>query len=1197
MRLLARRTLFFQEGASDKVYEVDLCEVGPGQHVVNYRYGRRGNPAGLREGTETDTPLPPERARQTFDKLVSSKLAKGYREVTGGLEAVPSAAPAPAPAAPPPVEAAAPAAPRLPPREESVLLRLQRGLLETAGDPPRRRTAAKPQPRPVVYDSRGRRVQAPPAPPPLQGPAWPLSRAVWRAGVLGLGAATPLLLQLLHLKAAPPTGTPEGDAARAQRELLVYSLIFALCRCAPRAVELTATQTAVPAGSADPYRTPAGSAALQGPGGALRAQARAALRGLADDAKAPDKLRRIAAVAVRQLIPRESRERVELDRPLRESLPPGLQEAERRGDGPALATALGLYLQAALGGSTAGDREPYRVLFTLTLLDSEAARHALLQALRDLPLQPGTFPVLRHLFKAAELRRDAELWGLLAYRFERAAPRFYRARSGKGARTPEGRRVSPGDLAVDARSPRAKLCFGEATRDYLRRRVWRTLRALGRLGDPDYVNLAVGVLVPFQDSDAVPIRQRVSSRYENRRYTQTTIYWDRFAPYLAFNHVLYGQSHRYQPQRNGRAFRCAPSYQPGQPAGARAAAREESFPALWGERPAGLMHLLAESRCSVVHEFAALALRAQTAFCATLDSDALLMLLASAYEVTARLGCDLAQARFSAAAPDLPVLAAMTDCAYARGAIDAMGLVEQVLAHAARDAALLARLCSGDFLVDLCASRHEVVRTTARRLITALILPAPQAQELSERLLRRLLRCGTGPASVTQDLTLEEARARDLGAVLLGACSAALRAVPVSVLLALIDNPLAGVQVIGARLCALREGGAAGLPEEVLLRLLRSLHPEVRGQALALIGQLPARALGEVLLRELWLHPAEDVRSAAAPLLRRALAAESALADRVGAALIAVLLTAPTAPSPDAPSEAEALHRSLVRLLRAELPGVLARLSLAQALALTEAPAAVAQELGGEVLRAHAARHGFADALDTPDIVRLGSHAVLSVRQACWALLDQVLPRLQASELELAAATRLLDAAWEDSRSHAARLFRERFAPEHWTPTLLVAICDSVRPEVQRLGRELISRAFREEDGPRYLVQLAEHPSAELQLFATNYLERYASDDSQRLQTLTPYFLAVLCRVNVGAVARRRVLAFLQAQALRSEAAARIVIEILGRTSATIAIGHRAAAIEALVRIRRAYPALRPSEGNIKVREAPLRGARGSHGV
>ena len=35
MKLLARVTLAFQEGASDKVYEIDLCEVGAGQHVVN----------------------------------------------------------------------------------------------------------------------------------------------------------------------------------------------------------------------------------------------------------------------------------------------------------------------------------------------------------------------------------------------------------------------------------------------------------------------------------------------------------------------------------------------------------------------------------------------------------------------------------------------------------------------------------------------------------------------------------------------------------------------------------------------------------------------------------------------------------------------------------------------------------------------------------------------------------------------------------------------------------------------------------------------------------------------------------------------------------------------------------------------------------------------------------------------------------
>mgnify|MGYP000143142487 CR=1 FL=1 len=83
MKLLARVTLAFQEGASDKVYEIDLCEVGAGQHVVNYRYGRRGS--ALREGTETETPVSPERARVVFDRLQASNNFKVLADHMIGL--------------------------------------------------------------------------------------------------------------------------------------------------------------------------------------------------------------------------------------------------------------------------------------------------------------------------------------------------------------------------------------------------------------------------------------------------------------------------------------------------------------------------------------------------------------------------------------------------------------------------------------------------------------------------------------------------------------------------------------------------------------------------------------------------------------------------------------------------------------------------------------------------------------------------------------------------------------------------------------------------------------------------------------------------------------------------------------------------------------------------------------------------------
>ena len=93
-----------------------------------------------------------------------------------------------------------------------------------------------------------------------------------------------------------------------------------------------------------------------------------------------------------------------------------------------------------------------------------------------------------------------------------------------------------------------------------------------------------------------------------------------------------------------------------------------------------------------------------------------------------------------------------------------------------------------------------------------------------------------------------------------------------------------------------------------------------------------------------------------------------------------------------------------------------------------------------------------------------------------------------------------------------------------------------------------------------------------MQLFATNYLDRFASDKVGRLEQLVPYFTSVLSRVNQGRMAKARVLAFLLREGLRSAPAAELVVKLLHRLSATIAIEDRATAIEAMVAIGRAHP-------------------------
>lgn len=158
MRVVEQVRLGYREGKSDKVYEIDLVEVAPAQHVVNFRYGRRGST--LREGTKTALPVSLEKAGAVFNALVSEKTKAGYK-VLG------DAAPA---AAPTPITPSAAAA------------RTKRALLEA-----------------LARGQRGER---------------PLHLTVRQVGELGLSEAEPLLLELLAAKRSPKQPEARGVPPR-----------------------------------------------------------------------------------------------------------------------------------------------------------------------------------------------------------------------------------------------------------------------------------------------------------------------------------------------------------------------------------------------------------------------------------------------------------------------------------------------------------------------------------------------------------------------------------------------------------------------------------------------------------------------------------------------------------------------------------------------------------------------------------------------------------------------------------------------------------------------------------------------------------------------------------------------------------------------------------------------------------------------
>ena len=1044
MKLIRQTKLTFQEGRSDKVYEVDLCEVSQGHFVVNFRYGRRG--ATLKEGTKTETAVPIGEAEKLFAGLVGEKTRKGYREATG----------------------------QAPVRQSAVKPKV------SGTDEEARRQAILKRLEPA-----GRKEDR------------SLDRVIWRAGELKLKEAAPLLLKRLG----------SGNALRD------YCLAWSLGFC--------------------------------GDAGSIPALTR-----LYQNPSTPDMVKRIAAEALLKLSDEAARAAFRDE--IINSLPPELSYLARQDTPTEFASALARHLES---------QEPshFEILSKLYLLyneDNETVRPALLNLLRTAPLRPNYFRHLRHIFKAAEYRRDAEVFGILAHRFEKSRAMFSTHRGlDKDSRYSSwiyigaaGAEQYIKDGRKEVQSPSSRIGYSSRTRSYLRARVWRTLRRLGEIADPDYVKMAVGVLLPFSDEDAQPVREAINISY--RTNLRSTSYWDAYASYWALNHILYHNSPRYGLRNNSKAWRCKPGYKPGEPA---PTVREEAFPHLWEKRPEGLLHLIAESACRPVVEFAARALGDLTEFCAQLDLETTLMILASRYEAAVRLGFKLARDRYHAASPDRRLVLALANCALEEARKTAHVWIEEARSHFLKDA---------DFLADLAYSPHADTRAFSRHLLRNAFLPAAAAFAVAMKLIDRLRSLDSSQAAVARDVaeTVDYCFAEHL------------RAVEWGVINSLLSHPMLEAQELGGRLLLQHNTPASELPEEVISALIASPYESMRAIGIQLYGRLDDEALlaRAGVIAAFATHELDDVRAAIRPVVRR-LCHLPAGGEEFTRNLVAHLLQALLEKEAH-----EGVHVSLVRLLQEDVgDSWMQGASRGLAWRLVQAKSSAAQELGGLLLLYKTAQEdGFADNFDFSDLVELTNHEVLSVRQASWSLFAKMRNRLQspASLEEMGKAVKLLDAKWDDSRDHWFRQFDDSFTAQDFTPAILVSVCDSVRPEVQAFGRRLITRFFADEDGPEYLLKLSEHPSAELQTFATNYLERYAADDPQRLEELKPYFLSVLSRVNRARVAKNRVLKFLTREAQKSEAAARLVSEILTRQSVTAAIGDKAAAIEAMLLIHRAFP-------------------------
>ena len=801
-------------------------------------------------------------------------------------------------------------------------------------------------------------------------------------------------------------------------------------------------------------------------------------------------------------------------------------------------------------------RGSYNFLTQVYAISDEISRPALLKILQEAPFKPRYFKPVRHIFKIAEYRRDAEVYGIIAKRFETERAGFYSSLWWDSVYLQdENNRWATVKRSEELAKDDSRLAYSNRTKDYFRRRTWRTLRRLGELGDTDYVKMAVGSLLAYSDADAFEPRTATfydyyhTGQYNWRNPKTVEIHYDAFAPYLLFNHILHGNSKRYEYKNGSRAFRLVhktgdkvPSF------------REESLPKLWEAQPVGLLHLLAESNCREVHEFAVKVLRDCGEFVEKLDVAAILMMLSRPYDTTAKLGFELARSKYDPANPNIELVTAIAVCNNAEARNEAFKWID-----AKRE--LFAK--NNSVMLKLLTSIHQDTREYAGKLLQSTNYSSTEAQNLIGLLISEIISFDESKREIS----------KDLGDTIFKSFGKELRVINLEVVNDLLRHPLAEAQILGGNILLNHETPSENLPDELMNSLIKSHFPEIRGIGIKLFGQLADENLlkRESVIMSLLAHELADVHNLMRPIVAKLAAKYPVFAENIANAIYVQLLQEETT---------EALHSRLYEALR-EIPNWENYASYEAARLLAKADSPQAQEASGVIFQKRAAE--WSDEITTDEIVEFTNAEVIAVRQASWRIADQNVDKLRGKVSEL---LRALDSKWEDSQKFWFEYFQKNFTENELTPEVLVAISDSVKPATQKFGRDLLLKYFKEENGAEYLLKLSEHPSANMQLFATNYLENHAAGSPEKIEKLQSYFVRVLSLVNRARTAKNRSLQFLESEALKSEEAARIAGEILARHSATVAIGDRAKMIGTMLKIQRKYPNLQLP---IKIKPAEVR--------
>ncbi len=761
-------------------------------------------------------------------------------------------------------------------------------------------------------------------------------------------------------------------------------------------------------------------------------------------------------------------------------------------------------------------------LYLLSLHD-RSVHEALLEVINNLPVSKGYLKAFYTLWKHAEFRCDANMLAHLVHRLETTKTDI-----------PRWGGLSPSSI------------------EYLRRRSWRTLRRLGDLGDARYVDLASSILLSMQDRDGRGIKTEKFSkwswdtqqnRYDVQEYTKT---YDSFSTYLAFGHILYQHSKRLKLSSYKWVIADENATDK----------RSEAFPELWDRAPEKLLNFLKQSQCAPVHNFAATALKDNKDYLAQIALDDWLLLLQSTYEETALLALLGIRPHYQEKEPDAQLIRACLTAPI-------KGVRQAGQDWLARAPNILRQ--DLDLLIWMVVSEDEDIRKLARNYIHIIEGEDLKQKSLLNGLIEKLMQMESEtPKEIIENVSW----------VLQDALQKHLDHISFETIAQLVDHTSQHINLLGVQILTARNLRPHEVPPQLYGKLFNSSSPEVRAQAISMIGNCRDEELANWhdMLGNLLLSDQASVRKEAKRLIVRAVGADSSFSEKILGKVIDALFRT---------EASEGLHDDLVAVLQNELKGAIPAIDKNQLWRMLTAQSKGTQRAGAGIIQSRPYQD-----YTVRQWARLGNNPTINVRAWSWRAYE-VHQNLIGDHFS--DALHLFDSAWEDSRSFAFDYFSKHFPHKNWAPQHVISLFDNKYEDVQRLGHQIVSEQMDGAHGLQYLKALSEHPAIAIQRFVGEFLDTHATGNTDKINELKPYFMSVLGRVNKGRAAKDCILKFLHKEALRDREVAELVSEIMTALSLTATITDKTKALEIMRDITKRFPGMSLP---IKTQTPEIRGIR-----